>query len=387
MLLNSDFGHPTYFIVRADGSHVTLEDVAFQELLSLEMCFCSPSCPSLVIFPVFNTPQGKTPSRIARESWEQSGMEVGSVDDAAVREFDDWITFLKTTDGMSPITYAEFLNTHPGFELCGAKFDWDDKVSKLTKMKSQFPELAEVIEKQLKINALLETPEMKAMAGRWYGHGHWAAPYWFIGPEAGMDKEGGDTLQKRHRVWQEMDEGEVLDCIEYHKKLGITKFHEGAHPPTQPTWRKLIRVLLTYKRGLAPSLEDIRQYQKSHWATQNGESCVIELSGIPAPSTRTEQDRTQFQNQRIEVIRKRISEHRDEIEFVLLYGKLRKKQWEKIAGGEFTMTTLGARDSEAGFRRDGSLLIVYTLSPTTTGLGKDYWEELGFLIRELLSVR
>lgn len=73
-------------------------------------------------------------------------------------------------------------------------------------------------------------------------------------------------------------------------------------PPTQATWRQLIRLLLAYK-GVSPDLDDVRAYQRDHWGHETGETCVIELSGIPA------RDRLRFLSLRVDRIRQQMREH------------------------------------------------------------------------------
>jgi hypothetical protein len=130
------------------------------------------------------------------------------------------------------------------------------------------------------------------MAEHFFGYGRWDAPYWFIGPEAGMGKDGRDDLAARYESWTQLGCAPVVDCEKHHRGFGFTKWHKP-HPPTQPTWRQLIRLLLAYK-GMNTDLNSIREYQREKWGSSTGETCVIELCGISAPSMATQQDRTTF---------------------------------------------------------------------------------------------
>jgi len=38
----------------------------------------------------------------------------------------------------------------------------------------------------------LSQQELENMAEHFFGYGRWDAPFWFIGPEAGMGKDGKD---------------------------------------------------------------------------------------------------------------------------------------------------------------------------------------------------
>jgi hypothetical protein len=71
--------------------------------------------------------------------------------------------------------------------------------------------------------------------------------------------------------------------------MGIHDWHRSPKPRLQPTWRRLIKLFLTY-RGLPAEREDIRAYQRGHFGTAAGETCVVELSALAARSLKTERD-------------------------------------------------------------------------------------------------
>jgi len=169
------------------------------------------------------------------------------------------------------------------------------------------------------------------MAEHFYGYGRWDAPFWFIGPEAGMGKDGEDGLAVRCESWRQLGCAPIVDCAAHHRGFAFTKWHQH-HPPTQPTWRQLIRLLLAFK-GMNPNLDDIRAYQRDHWGRENGETCVIELSGVPAPNMRVPRDRLSFLSRRVERIRHQIREYRPEL--IVMYGVRQRKAWEQVAGTNF----------------------------------------------------
>jgi hypothetical protein len=49
----------------------------------------------------------------------------------------------------------------------------------------------------VQIESSLPPSELDHMAEDFYGYGRWDAPFWFIGPEAGMAKTG-DSLERRY---------------------------------------------------------------------------------------------------------------------------------------------------------------------------------------------
>jgi hypothetical protein len=78
------------------------------------------------------------------------------------------------------------------------------------------------------------------MAEHWYGYGRWDAPYWFVGVEP-----GGDKLEESAQRWRELGRGELLDIVAHLEGLYVKQFDERAK--TQPTWGKLIWLLLATK--------------------------------------------------------------------------------------------------------------------------------------------
>jgi hypothetical protein len=215
----------------------------------------------------------------------------------------------------------------------------------------------------------LSPSELNRMAEQFCGYGKWDAPYWFVGPEAGMGRDGNDSLAARYESWKQLGCAPIVDCAAHHRGFGFTKWHQP-HPPTQPTWRQLIRLLLAYK-GMNPDLDDIRAYQRDHWGRENGETCAIELSGLPAPNLQTSRDRTTFLSKRIERIRKAALKYAPE--FIVMYGQGNRREWERIAGGGF---------DSSGLYRMGKTVAAIALHPVTRGLGNECWVRLGRMLRE-----
>lgn len=213
----------------------------------------------------------------------------------------------------------------------------------------------------------VDPSELAQMAEHFFGYGRWDAPYWFIGPEAGMAR-AGDSLELRYQSWKKLGCAPVVDCAAHHRGFGFEKWHRHL-PPTQATWRQLIRALLVYK-GLPTDTEVIREYQRDKWGNSGGETCVIELSGLAAPNMRTPQDRMTFLSKRIARIRETMLVHAPR--FVLMYGSGNLLEWERIAGGDF--------DSN-GLRRVGGTVAAIAFHPVTRGLGNEYWSNLGRMLR------
>ena len=217
----------------------------------------------------------------------------------------------------------------------------------------------------------LNPPELDHMAEDFYGYGRWDAPFWFIGPEAGMAKTG-DSLERRFQSWQTLEFKPVVDCATHHRGFGFTKWHQP-HPPTQITWRQLIRLLLTFK-GQPNDIEAIRAYQRDEWGSSTGETCVIELSGLASPDMRTRRDRATFLSKRIARIQVEALAHSPK--FIVMYGEGQRSEWEQMAGAKF--------DSN-GICRIGKTVAAITLHPVTRGLGSEYWVNLGRSLRGVVG--
>ena len=208
------------------------------------------------------------------------------------------------------------------------------------------------------------------MARERYGYGRWDAPYWFIGLEEGMGRDENDDLLPRVDAWRSLGKGELNDCIEFHNKLGETRWHRKI-PSLQPTWRQLILLLMAFTQR--PTDKDSRRnYQRDEWGTVRGETCLIELSGISAPNLKTERDRISFGIERTGVIRERLRTHIPK--FVVMYGTSRRESWELIAGRAFPPNNM---------LFEGPTILAVTKHPTSRGSSNVYWEELAANLRQL----
>ena len=101
----------------------------------------------------------------------------------------------------------------------------------------------------------------------------------------------------------------------------------------------------------------------------NGETCVIELSGLAANNLTIPRNRQSFRDERISTIRERIRVHRPKL--VVMYGTGQRESWEAIAGV---------------FQPDGvavsnGTIFAMTPHPVSYGLKNSYWEDLGHRLR------
>lgn len=227
------------------------------------------------------------------------------------------------------------------------------------------------------------------MARRRYGYGRWDAPYWFIGPEEGMDRAENDDLEYRLKAWTELEACDLCDCREFHSRIGLPellKWHrEAPPPPLQSTWRSLMLCLMAF-RGVSPEevsgrkFQFLRDYQRTEWGMLNGETCVIELSGLAANSSTVPRNRQLFRKERIAEIHERIRAHKRP-EVIVMYGWGEREAYERIADCSFLVSK--THGFPLAVTNDGSSRIAITVHPHARGVPNIYWTELGGRLREL----
>jgi len=184
-------------------------------------------------------------------------------------------------------------------------------------------------------------------ARRWFGYGRWDSSYWFIGMEP-----GGADNHASYEAWMQLGGGELIDCRQHHLATRFSKWHAGNRRPTQPTWRRLIQLLLGYE-GKRADLDAVSLYQRDNWGVLNGETALLEVSALHAKSSATSVNRNAYRDERIATLRQRLKEFRPK--FVVFYGKEYTSVYETIADARF---------DQDGCAWHGSTLCVLVLHPT-----------------------
>jgi hypothetical protein len=227
--------------------------------------------------------------------------------------------------------------------------------------------------------------DVKAAAAKsWFGYGRWDAPFWFIGMEP-----GGDDGHASYEAWHRLGASELIDCREHHlwkrDVLGLedpkwTRWHDDAPGRrTQPTWRRLIQLLLAYK-GESTDLDTVYEYQKHQLGRLDGETAVVDLGALHAPSLAAEVDRQSFRDERITVMRSRMAETQPV--FAVCYGYKFAEQYTRVVGQKFNAD---------GVAWCGSTLCVLTPGPTSLppspASGPRWWMDKGRQMREIVEGR
>lgn len=226
---------------------------------------------------------------------------------------------------------------------------------------------------------------------RFYGYGNYLGDYWFVGMEEG----GGNSftvIERRLNTWNERGGQELEDVAEYHVVMGVTSLF-SERPKIQPTWGKLIRVILAIKR-YSPTLNQIRDYQRDWLGRVASETCLLELLPLPSPSTGhwiygeySELpyllDRNTYRRAlldgRMKHLQQRIKQYRPKV--VLFYSFSYREQWQTIADADF----LPVDEGEFYISGNDTSVFVITKHPAATGLSNEYWHRVGRVIATKLA--
>ena len=218
-----------------------------------------------------------------------------------------------------------------------------------------------------------------------HGYGSYEAPWWFIGMEEGGGNDEAEVI-RRLLAWDKRGRLELEDVTEYHREFGVTKFWKTM-PPTQPTWRQLIRLLLTAKLNQTGqvTLNQIREYQRDKWGRHGSETCLLDLLPLPSPKANAwgynvwsnmsqllsrDSYREWLAPKRIEIIRRQIARHRPK--FVVLYGKAYFKYWQEIAN------IASWTDDPSGFSSPKSGSTIFAADPhPASKWSSSFWTTVG----------
>ncbi|MEH1912541.1 MAG: hypothetical protein V7L05_15845 [Nostoc sp.] len=214
-----------------------------------------------------------------------------------------------------------------------------------------------------------------------YGYGNYKGNYWFIGMEE--RGENFQDIEKRINIWSNRGKCEIDDVAEYHIDMGTWDAR------IQPTWNKLIRILLSAKGTGNIDIEDVRKYQKNELARKYKETCLLELLPLPSPSLKHWiygecskltflSNRDTYENycleKRINHISQRIKEHQPKA--VVFYGKGYEYSWrrvtEKITDVKFSPTSEGFL-----ICRNSQTVFVIAKHPVARGVTSEYFHKIG----------
>jgi len=123
---------------------------------------------------------------------------------------------------------------------------------------------------------------LTAFMSGFYGYGDYHGRYWFVGKE-----EGGhgtfDEANRRSHDWTSRGRPDLEDAADYARFLGGSPWFRE-RPRVQPTWGKLIRILLAAE-DQPRDANALRWYQRDSFGRYGSDTCSLELLPLPAPST------------------------------------------------------------------------------------------------------
>jgi hypothetical protein len=225
------------------------------------------------------------------------------------------------------------------------------------------------------IIAHLEDAQMddrtREMAKGCYGYGRWEAPYWFIGPEQGQGRWENDELKARCDAWLRLGGGKLSDLKEFCHLIHEKRWHRE-NPELQKTWKSLMLLLMVFSERPTDN-GSLKTYQRERWGRLDGETCIIELSGLPANNFNVPRERGLFRQERIKVMCDKMCAYKPVL--VVIYGVGTKTHWES-AGGY----------SSDSLRRLQDTVLEFTLHPTSRPTPMDaYWVEQGKRLRHIVN--
>lgn len=234
-------------------------------------------------------------------------------------------------------------------------------------------------------------------ANTFYGYGDYRGAYWFIGMEEG----GGNSFEeinKRLLTWNQGGRKELEAVHILHQDIGMSEYFFRDPPKDQPTWSRLIRVLLS-----ASSSEEwrakteqeqrkaVQNYQVSRLGRMPGQDCLIELFPLPSKSTghwiyadytskQHFKDRKNYRKHylsiRVSHIQKRIHQYNPAV--VVFYGLSYRRHWEKIIGATFSYDP--THDMYL-FKKNATLFVTISCQHIGFGIGEPIVDP--FLIQPL----
>lgn len=232
----------------------------------------------------------------------------------------------------------------------------------------------------------LDPKRLSAFMSGHFGYGNFAAPIWFFGMEEGGGNSA-EEIERRIAAWSDLGRRTVSDLRDYHLAIGVDRYWLE-RPPIQRTWGCLIRVLLASK-GLAPTTDDVRAYQRDHLGRHDGESGLLELMPLPSPGTTRwlygsmasdpalatrEAYMEHWLPARVQRLRELIAEHRPRA--VVFYGVSYLAHWEAVTGVELAEVGDGVRVGQGVGTR-----FVVAKHPAARLTGNQHFEQVGALAR------
>lgn len=213
-----------------------------------------------------------------------------------------------------------------------------------------------------------------------WGYGNLNSPYWFIGMEEGYN-ETNEILLDRFAATAHKQTCDIYDDLKIDPGH-VYWFEEGA--PIQPTWRRLIEMMLYAETHTFPDKEAVRAFQINKLGRKNSNNALLELmplpsksiaakdwlyadSGIDGLSSRKDYLET-YKSERIEALRKLIHEHKPK--YVICYSLSYQEDWQQLTDAPF----IEVNPRQLYIARDGETTFAITPHSVAQGLSNNNWK-------------
>ena len=215
-----------------------------------------------------------------------------------------------------------------------------------------------------------------------WGYGSLDSDTWFVGMEEGCD----GSIPKLIKRFEQTAHGEVFDiCDDMRSEPDhMDWFKDGA--ATQPTYRKLIYLLLYFQNKKEPTLEDIRAYQINHFGRKKGNHAVLELMPLPARSLNVKdwvyassgieglESRREYlkkyKPERVKRLRELIQKHKPKL--VIFYSMGYLKDWKEAVEVSFNNVI----DGKLYIAKDDSTLYAIVPHSVAHKMSNTDWKEI-----------
>lgn len=232
----------------------------------------------------------------------------------------------------------------------------------------------------------LNDSAVEAFIDGFFGYGNWAAPIWFIGMEEG----GGGTIAeagRRIETWRMRGKLDLEDLVEYHYAIGITKYL-GSRPALQPTWSKLVHLLLGMNEETATD-ERVRAFQANELGRRGGSSALVELLPLPSPGighwiygdattipylSSRERYRSHVVRHRIAAIRERVASYGPAA--VVFLGLSYAAYWSEIG----CLPLVPARGDDFIAAKKGQTMFIVAKHPAAHGVPNHLFRNIGITV-------
>lgn len=214
-----------------------------------------------------------------------------------------------------------------------------------------------------------------------WGYGNLKSSIWLIGMEEGLGKNEGFPLE-RFQVTDGKSVVDITDNIETdHKRWFKSK------ASTQPTYRKLIYILLYLELKRKPTIEEIRDFQINEFGRTESNHAILELMPLPAKSikktdwiyqdmpliglTDREEYLASYKPNRVQALRLLIEQYQPKL--VLFYSRTYLKDWQSIILPKQFKEVIPGKLHSVKIK---NTVYAVTAHPTSRGMKNDDWLQI-----------